>query len=124
MISVTRNQEKNLGAAYHALRMALVDIGVVAGPSAHDDQPVDTTQPIVRLPQHGVPLGMIERLAIIEALRMCGWVQSEAAKLLHLTPRVINYRIQSLGIVLPVDHPHVRKYAVARSRRARRRAVA
>ena len=32
------------------------------------------------------------------ALEEAGWVQAKAARLLHMTPRQIAYRIQTLGI--------------------------
>jgi transcriptional regulator with GAF, ATPase, and Fis domain len=32
---------------------------------------------------------------------MCNWVQKDAADLLHVSPRVMNYKIKTLGIELP-----------------------
>jgi len=49
----------------------------------------------------GVPLEDIERLAVIEALKMSNWVQKDAADLLAISPRVMNYKIKVLGIELP-----------------------
>jgi Nif-specific regulatory protein len=57
--------------------------------------------PVVKLPPTGMPLEEIERQALIEALRMSNWVQKDAAELLHISPRVINYKIKTLGIHLP-----------------------
>ena len=56
---------------------------------------------VVRVPPAGVALEEIERQALIESLRMCNWVQKDAAELLHVSPRVINYKIKTLGITLP-----------------------
>ena len=56
---------------------------------------------IIKLPPTGVPLEDIERLSIIEALKMSNWVQKEAAELLAISPRVMNYKIKVLGIELP-----------------------
>jgi len=56
---------------------------------------------IVRIPPTGVPLENVERLAIIEALKMSNWVQKDAAELLAISPRVMNYKIKVLGIELP-----------------------
>src|SRR5205823_1153226 len=53
---------------------------------------------IVRIPPAGIPLEEIERLAIIEALKMSNWVQKDAADLLAISPRVMNYKIKTLGI--------------------------
>jgi DNA-binding NtrC family response regulator len=60
-----------------------------------------STTPVVRVPPTGVALEDIERQALMEALRMCNWIQRDAAELLHISPRVINYKIKTLGIELP-----------------------
>src|SRR5918993_3566680 len=54
--------------------------------------------PIVRIPPTGIPLEDIERHALIEALKMSNWVQKDAAELLSISPRVMNYKIKTLGI--------------------------
>jgi two-component system response regulator AtoC len=65
---------------------------------------VSTTQhsgdsnPVVRIPPTGIALEEIERQAIIEALKMSNWVQKDAAELLAISPRVMNYKIKTLGI--------------------------
>jgi DNA-binding NtrC family response regulator len=56
---------------------------------------------IVRIPPTGVPLLEIERAALVEALKISNWVQKDAAELLSISPRVINYKIRTLGIELP-----------------------
>ena len=56
---------------------------------------------VVRVPPAGVALEEIERQALIESLKMCNWVQKDAAELLHVSPRVINYKIKTLGITIP-----------------------
>ena len=53
---------------------------------------------LVKIPPTGVPLVEIERAALIEALKMSNWVQKDAAELLSISPRVMNYKIQTLGI--------------------------
>jgi two-component system response regulator AtoC len=57
--------------------------------------------PVVRIPPTGIPLEEIERQALIEALRMSNWVQKDAAELVGISPRVINYKIKTLGIEMP-----------------------
>jgi len=57
--------------------------------------------PVVRIPPTGVALEDVERQALTEALRMCNWVQKDAAELLRISPRVINYKIKTLGIEMP-----------------------
>ena len=51
----------------------------------------------------------IERMALIEALKMSNWVQKDAAELLSISPRVMNYKIKTLGI----DFPRGRRAAAA-----------
>jgi Nif-specific regulatory protein len=56
---------------------------------------------VVRIPPTGIPLEDIERQALTEALKMANWVQKDAADLLSISPRVMNYKIKTLGIELP-----------------------
>jgi transcriptional regulator with GAF, ATPase, and Fis domain len=56
---------------------------------------------IVRIPPTGVPLEDVERFALVEALKMSNWVQKDAAELLAISPRVMNYKIKTLGIEFP-----------------------
>jgi two-component system response regulator AtoC len=56
---------------------------------------------IVKIPPTGIPLEEIERLALVEALKMSNWVQKDAAELLAISPRVMNYKIKTLGIEFP-----------------------
>ena len=65
--------------------------------------------PVVRIPPTGIAFDEIERQAITEALRMCNWVQRDAADLLHVSARVINYKMKTLGI----DKPDSRRQAPA-----------
>jgi DNA-binding NtrC family response regulator len=50
------------------------------------------------LPPEGVRLKDAERHLIMQALRRCGWIQKEAAELLGVSRRVLNYKIQRFGI--------------------------
>lgn len=56
---------------------------------------------LVRIPPTGVALEEIERQAVVEALRMSSWIQKDAADLLGISPRVMNYKIKVLNIELP-----------------------
>ncbi|HEX7487040.1 MAG TPA: sigma-54 dependent transcriptional regulator [Vicinamibacterales bacterium] len=58
-------------------------------------------QSVVRIPPAGIPLEEIERRALVEALKMSNWVQKDAAELLSISPRVINYKIKTLKIEFP-----------------------
>jgi transcriptional regulator with GAF, ATPase, and Fis domain len=59
--------------------------------------------PVVRIPPTGVALEDIERQAVTEALRMCNWIQRDAGDLLHVSARVINYKMKTLGIESPAS---------------------
>jgi DNA-binding NtrC family response regulator len=50
------------------------------------------------LPSAGLALEEIQRAAILEALERTGWVQKEAAALLRVSRRKLNYMIQRMGI--------------------------
>jgi DNA-binding NtrC family response regulator len=52
----------------------------------------------VQLPKEGITLEEVERRLIIEALKRCNWVQKDAAKLLGISRRVINYKIKNFNI--------------------------
>src|SRR5437867_3441804 len=64
-------------------------------------QPSGDANPVVKIPPTGIALEEIERQAIIEALKMSNWVQKDAAELLSISPRVMNYKIKTLGIEFP-----------------------
>jgi transcriptional regulator with GAF, ATPase, and Fis domain len=53
---------------------------------------------VVKIPPTGIPLEDIERQAIIKALEMSNWIQKDAAELLSISPRVISYKLRTLGI--------------------------
>jgi transcriptional regulator with GAF, ATPase, and Fis domain len=55
-------------------------------------------QPVVCIPPGGIALEEIERQALLEALRMSNWVQKDAAELLSISPRVMNYKIMTHGL--------------------------
>jgi transcriptional regulator with PAS, ATPase and Fis domain len=56
---------------------------------------------VVKIPPTGIALEEIERQALLEALKMSNWVQKDAAELLNISPRVMNYKIKTLGIDMP-----------------------
>src|SRR6187401_1492518 len=58
-------------------------------------------QSVIKIPPTGIALEEIERMALIEALKMSNWVQKDAAELLSISPRVMNYKIKTLGIEFP-----------------------
>jgi transcriptional regulator with GAF, ATPase, and Fis domain len=48
--------------------------------------------------EHTLNLDELERAAIQQALRSAHGVQKEAAQLLGISPRVLNYKIQTLKV--------------------------
>jgi DNA-binding NtrC family response regulator len=57
--------------------------------------------PVVKIPPTGIPLEEVERITLIEALKMSNWIQKDAAELLSISPRVMNYKIKTLAIDFP-----------------------
>ncbi|MCP3981390.1 MAG: sigma-54-dependent Fis family transcriptional regulator [bacterium] len=55
----------------------------------------------LRLPPNGIDLEELEKLAILEALRINGWVQKDAAKFLGISSRVMNYKVAKYEIKNP-----------------------
>jgi transcriptional regulator with GAF, ATPase, and Fis domain len=55
----------------------------------------------VCLPPGGADHREVERELIVTALEQAGWVQKDAAQLLHMSRRRLNYRIRRLGITHP-----------------------
>jgi DNA-binding NtrC family response regulator len=55
----------------------------------------------IELPPGGVNLEQVERSFVQQALERAGWVQKEAAKLLGVSSRVLNYKIKRFGMTHP-----------------------
>jgi hypothetical protein len=58
---------------------------------------------LVHLPPEGASLDEIERQALLAALDRCGWVQSDAAKLVGISARVMNYKMNQHDLY--AEHP-------------------
>ena len=71
------------------------------GSAIRAGRPSKDPKSVVKIPPSGIALEQIERQAITEALRMANWVQKDAAELLSISPRVMNYKIKTLNIELP-----------------------
>ena len=54
-----------------------------------------------RLSPPGIDLREMERSLVIEALERAGWVQKDAARLLGVSRRKLNYMIRKMGITHP-----------------------
>jgi two-component system response regulator HydG len=57
--------------------------------------------PVVQLPSGGVDHREVERQLIVQALERANWLQKDAAELLRMSRRKLNYRIRRLGITHP-----------------------
>ncbi len=55
----------------------------------------------LKLPPNGIDLDELEKLAILEALRINNWVQKDAAKFLGISSRVMNYKVAKYEIKSP-----------------------
>jgi DNA-binding NtrC family response regulator len=62
---------------------------------------VKPSQTAIRIPSGGLKWEEVEKDILIQALSMGGWVQKEAARILGLSTRVLNYKIKQLGITHP-----------------------
>ncbi len=62
--------------------------------------------PAFRLPPGGIDYREVERSLVLQALEHADWVQKDAATLLRMSRRKLNYRVQRLGIT----HPRWRKH--------------
>ena len=59
------------------------------------------SQTVIRIPPGGLQWEEVEKDMILQALSTSSWVQKEAAKLLGLSTRVLNYKIKQFGITHP-----------------------
>ncbi len=59
------------------------------------------SQSLIRIPAGGLRWEDMEKELILQALSMNGWVQKEAARVLGLSTRVLNYKIKQFSITHP-----------------------
>jgi Nif-specific regulatory protein len=81
------------GSVIHSDDLRLGDFAAAGSPKDQSS--------VVKIPPSGIALEEVERQALLEALKMSNWVQKDAAELLSISPRVMNYKIKTLGIELP-----------------------
>ncbi len=77
-------------------RIEADDIGL---PDSPGDEGKSGWRP--ELPPDGIALDQVERAVVLEALRRTRYVQKEAAQLLRVSRRKLNYMIQRMGITHP-----------------------
>jgi DNA-binding NtrC family response regulator len=77
-------------------RIDAEDLSILVGRSAEGDRNWRR-----ELPAEGISLRDVERELVIEALERTGYVQKDAAKLIGVSRRKLNYMIQRMGITHP-----------------------
>jgi len=60
-----------------------------------------SSEAAVRVPEGGFQWDAMEKGLLLQALSMSNWVQKDAATLLGLSTRVLNYKIKQFGITHP-----------------------
>lgn len=55
----------------------------------------------IKIPPSGLDLEEVEKGLILQALKLCDWVQKDASTLLRVSVRVLNYKIKRFGITHP-----------------------
>lgn len=64
-------------------------------------EPAKVDQSVINIPAGGIKLEDVEKELILQALKMSDWVQKDAAALLGISTRVLNYKIKGFGITHP-----------------------
>jgi DNA-binding NtrC family response regulator len=64
-------------------------------------EPAKVYQSVINIPAGGIKLEDVEKELILQALKMSDWVQKDAAALLGISTRVLNYKIKGFGITHP-----------------------
>ena len=65
-----------------------------------DGEALESDQ-IFRIPPQGIKLEEMENALIVETLKACNWVQKDAATMLGISKRVMNYKVKQLGLAHP-----------------------
>jgi len=60
--------------------------------------PLKWDHTVIQIPPGGIHLEEVEKGLVLQALNMCNWIQKDAAGLLGISSRVLNYKIQRHGI--------------------------
>ena len=55
----------------------------------------------IRLPSNGIRLADAERELISQALQRTSWIQKDAARLLGISTRALNYKVKRFGFTHP-----------------------
>ena len=69
------------------------ELGLPAGASSTTHKSIS-----IKLPPEGISMKDVEKELIIQALELTGWVQKDAARLLGMSKRAMNYRVKQYRI--------------------------
>ncbi len=64
-------------------------------------EPVEDIHNYIRIPPGGIHLDQVEKELILQALKLSDWIQKDAAELLGVSSRVLNYKIKRFNITHP-----------------------
>ena len=64
-------------------------------------QPADWDQNVFALLPKGIRLEKMEKDMVLQGLKMCDWVKTEAAEVLGVSEQVLQYKINRFGITHP-----------------------
>ncbi|MBN2332080.1 MAG: sigma-54-dependent Fis family transcriptional regulator [Deltaproteobacteria bacterium] len=55
----------------------------------------------LKMPPEGIQLKEMEEALVVETLKMCNWIQKDAAKMLGISKRVMNYKVKQYNLSNP-----------------------
>jgi len=64
-------------------------------------EPVENIHNYIRIPPGGIRLDQVEKELILQALKISDWIQKDAADLLGVSSRVLNYKVKRFNITHP-----------------------
>jgi len=66
-----------------------------------DMEAVNGDAPAVKIPPSGILLKDMEKSLVVETLKMCNWIQKDAAEMLGISKRVMNYKVKQYNLSNP-----------------------
>jgi DNA-binding NtrC family response regulator len=64
-------------------------------------EPAAEGTPTLKIPPAGITLREMEKALLLETLKMCNWVQKDAAAMLGISKRVMNYKVKQYNLSHP-----------------------
>ena len=66
-----------------------------------DMEATGSDKPDLKIPPSGILLKDMEKFLVIETLKMCNWIQKDAAEMLGISKRVMNYKVKQYNLSNP-----------------------